>query len=215
MLGIVDLPAFVIGTILVILLPGPNSLYVLQAAARFGWRCGVYGILGILLGDSILMLLTVSGAVTILRANPMLFFGLQIAGALYLAWIGLQMLLAGIKPAAAMTNSPVTAPPIPKTSPHLFRKALLISLLNPKAILFFVSFFVQFVDPAYSKPAQSFLILGLIVQLCSLLYLSVLITTGSGLAQYFCAHPRLQKMALLLTGTVFIGFGFNLAYSGI
>lgn len=214
MLGIVDLPAFVIGTILVILLPGPNSLYVLQAAARFGWRCGVYGILGILLGDSILMLLTVSGAVAILRANPMLFFGLQIAGALYLAWIGLQMLRAGLQPKLA--NSPdTTTPQAPKTPSHLFRKALLISLLNPKAILFFVSFFVQFVDPAYSKPAQSFLILGLIVQLCSLLYLSVLITTGSGLAQYFRAHPRLQKMALLLTGTVFIGFGFNLAYSGI
>lgn len=212
MLGIVDLPAFIIGTILVILLPGPNSLYVLQAAARFGWRCGLYGIFGILLGDTVLMLLTASGAVAVLRAQPMLFFVLQMLGAAYLAWIGGQMLLAlRQKPGGQIQPSSA----LPKTPPHLFRKALLISLLNPKAILFFLSFFVQFVDPHYPEPAQSFLILGLIVQTCSLLYLSVLITAGSNLAQYFRAHPRLQKSALLLTGVLFIGFGFNLAYAGL
>ena len=60
-----------------------------------------------------------------------------------------------------------------------FRKALVISLLNPKAILFFLSFFIQFVDPAYPRPALTFLALGLILQVCSMTYLTAVILIGS------------------------------------
>lgn len=91
------------------------------------------------------------------------------------------------------------------------RTALLISLMNPKAILFFVSFFIQFVSPDYSCPALSFLILGAIVQVCSALYLSLLIFGGAHLALQFRRHRRLSASATGGRGGLFIGFGIKLA----
>lgn len=92
-----------------------------------------------------------------------------------------------------------------------FRKAFTISLLNPKAILFFVAFFVQFVDPSYGAPALSFLILALIVQVFSVTYLTTLIFGGTFLAAHF---RRRRKLAAGLTtgvGALFLGFGAKLA----
>jgi leucine efflux protein len=92
-----------------------------------------------------------------------------------------------------------------------YRRALLASLLNPKAILFFVSFFVQFVDPAYPYPALSFLALGLWVQLFSITYLSILIFTGVRLAAAFRRRKRLQAGASAAAGTAFLGFAAKLS----
>ena len=92
-----------------------------------------------------------------------------------------------------------------------FRTALLISLMNPKAILFFISFFIQFVDPAYAYPALSFAILGVVVQICSALYLSALIFGGAHLAAQFRRRRRLSAAATGGVGAMFIGFGVKLA----
>ncbi|MPN17354.1 Leucine efflux protein [bioreactor metagenome] len=92
-----------------------------------------------------------------------------------------------------------------------FRTALLISLMNPKAILFFVSFFIQFVDPGYAHPGLSFIILGIIVQVCSVLYLSMLIFGGAHLARAFRRRRKLAAGATGSVGGLFIGFGVKLA----
>ena len=105
--------------------------------------------------------------------------------------------------------------PAPSASGRPFRVALLIGLMNPKAILFFVSFFIQFVSPTYPHPWLSFLVLGVIVQVCSMVYLSALILGGSYLAAVF---RRRRKLAALCTGSVgglFIGFGARLAVAGL
>ena len=92
----------------------------------------------------------------------------------------------------------------------LFR-SLVVSLLNPKAIAFLLSFFIQFVDPAYPHPALTFLILGAIVQLLSFLYLSTLIFAGARLAAAFRARRRLAGVANASVGALFVGFGAKLA----
>jgi leucine efflux protein len=88
-------------------------------------------------------------------------------------------------------------------------------LLNPKAILFFVSFFVQFVNPEYAYPALSFLLLAGIVQLCSMVYLSVLIFGGTYLASQFRRRRRLAAGLTTLVGAVFVGFGVRLATASL
>lgn len=85
------------------------------------------------------------------------------------------------------------------------------SLLNPKAILFFVSFFVQFVDPAYPYPALTFVVLGLWAQLFSFAYLSLLIFGGTRLAAAFRSRRRLQAGASAAAGTAFLGFAAKLS----
>ncbi|MDY0072072.1 MAG: leucine efflux protein LeuE [Thauera sp.] len=215
--GITDLLTFTLGTIFIVLLPGPNSLYVMATASRWGVHAGYRGAAGVFVGDTILMLLAVTGMASLLRSTPELFNLIKYAGAAYLGWVGIGLLRAGwrgwrraVSAAGAAEGAAVTYPAV-AGRPHPFRSALIISLMNPKAILFFVSFFIQFVDPAYPRPWLSFLILGLIVQLCSVLYLSALILAGAGLAARFRRYRRSAAGAMAAVGVSFIGFAAKLA----
>jgi len=207
--GITDITTFVLGTIFIVLLPGPNSLYVMSVASRWGIGAGYRGACGIFLGDAILMVLSATGVASLLQTTPALFAVLKYAGAAYLAWMGLGLLRA----ARTIWREGVAdggGQPLPDAA-RPFRTALLISLMNPKAILFFVSFFIQFVDSGYAFPVLSFAILGAIVQLVSSLYLSALIFGGARLAQQFRRRRRLSAGATGGVGALFIGFGAKLA----
>lgn len=94
-----------------------------------------------------------------------------------------------------------------------YRRALVISLLNPKAILFLISFFVQFVDPSYAYPALSFLVLGGLLQLGSFLYLTTLIFGGTRLAATFRRRRKLSAGATSAAGALFLGFAAKLSLS--
>lgn len=219
-MGITDLWTYVLGTIFIVLLPGPNSLYVLSVASRRGIRHGYRGACGIFLGDSILMLLSATGAASLLQANPSLFMIAKLAGAAYLAWLGVGLLKSAWEgwrgtPTTAVAASEGKAASqdasYPSDTSRPFHSALMISLVNPKAILFFVSFFIQFVDPNYPYPALSFLVLGVICQIISATYLSVLIFGGARLAEQFKSRRRLAAAATGGVGALFIGFGAKLA----
>ena len=210
--GIPDLTTFIIGTIFIVLLPGPNSLYVIALASRRGIGAGYRGACGIFAGDAVLMLLSATGAASLLKSTPALFWVIKLAGATYLAWIGFRLLREGLRTWRDHSSSAAESQNEDRfDAANPFRKALLISLMNPKAILFFVSFFIQFVDPGYAHPGLSFLILGLIVQVCSVLYLSVLIFAGVRLAAQFRRHRRLAAGVTAGVGGMFIGFGARLA----
>ncbi|VVE41981.1 leucine efflux protein LeuE [Pandoraea horticolens] len=212
-IGIVNLWTYLAGVVVVILLPGPNSLYVLSVAAQRGVRHGYAGACGVFLGDTILMTLAAAGVASLLHTQPALFFVVKYLGAAYLCWMGLNMLrgaLAYARAARANEGAAVVAPK-PVDADHPFKRALFISLLNPKAILFCVSFFIQFVDPGYAYPAVSFAVLGVIVQTCSFLYLSTLILAGYRLAEHFRQRRRLSAGATGGVGALFVGFGVKLA----
>lgn len=217
--GITDLATFILGTIFIVLLPGPNSLYVMALASRHGVAAGYRGAAGIFAGDLVLMLLSTAGAASLLRSTPLAFMLVKYAGAAYLAWLGIGLVHAAwrqwtARPAQAGTARPTDAK-LERNAGRPFRTAFLISLMNPKAILFFVSFFIQFVDPDYAYPALSFLLLGLIVQACSALYLSALIFGGVRLAERFGRHQRLAAGGMGAMGTLFIGFALRLASASL
>jgi leucine efflux protein len=210
--GITDLSTFILGTIFIVLLPGPNSLYVMAVASRWGVAAGYRGTFGIFLGDFILMVLSASGAASLLKTTPPLFMAIKYAGAAYLAWLGIALLRSAFDAWRGKVSESVSenATPARIDDSRPFRTALLISLMNPKAILFFVSFFIQFVAPGYAYPELSFLILGVIVQICSAVYLSILIFGGVHLARQFRRHRRLSATATGSVGALFIGFGAKL-----
>ncbi|MFJ7066636.1 leucine efflux protein LeuE [Streptomyces sp. NPDC101115] len=216
MLGVTDLPTYLAGLVLIILLPGPNSLYVLSVAARKGTRTGYKAAAGVFTGDTVLMTLAALGAASLLQTTPLLFMIVKYAGAGYLAWMAYGMLRAARDmwrtrgqavadgPAADGAAGPVERP---------YRRALVISLFNPKAILFLISFFVQFVDPSYAYPALSFLVLGTLLQLGSFLYLTTLIFGGTRLASAFRRRKRLSAGATSAAGALFLGFAVKLSLS--
>ncbi|MDY7219475.1 leucine efflux protein LeuE [Denitrificimonas sp. JX-1] len=208
--GITDIWTYIIGTIFVVLLPGPNSLFVLATAAQRGIAAGYQAACGVFLGDTILMTLSALGIASLLRTEPVLFVGLKYLGAAYLCWLGLNMLRAAwcsMRKKTQMVEELEQQKPIVQP----LRKALLLSLSNPKAILFFVSFFIQFVDPGYAYPGISFLVLGLILQIISGIYLSLLIFSGARLARWFGQRKNLAAGALSGVGAMFVGFGVKLA----
>ncbi|WP_157882146.1 leucine efflux protein LeuE [Streptomyces rubellomurinus] len=215
-----DLATYVLGALVIVLLPGPNSLYVLSVAARKGIRTGYRAAAGVFVGDFTLISLTSLGAASLLEANPAVFAVVKFGGAAYLLWIGYGMLRAarqlwrerragdGADPAADPEAEPVA-----EAGERPFRRALVISLLNPKAILFLLSFFTQFVDPSYGQPALSFGLLGGILQTFSVLYLSLLIFAGTTLASAFRRRKRLSATLTSGVAVLFAGFAAKLAVS--
>ncbi|WP_424212152.1 leucine efflux protein LeuE [Streptomyces sp. BI20] len=218
MLGVTDLPTYLAGLAVIVLLPGPNSLYVLSVAARAGVRTGYRAAAGVFTGDTILMVLTALGAGALLEASPVAFGVVRWLGAGYLVWLAIGMmrtarqLWRGRRARVEALESEVSGPraPLPPGE-RPYRRALTVSLLNPKAILFLLSFFVQFVDPTYAYPALSFLLLGGLLQAASLLYLSTLIFAGTRLAAAFRRRKALSAGATSAAGVLFLGFAAKLA----
>lgn len=236
MYGITDPLTFLIGTIFVVLLPGPNSMFVLTVASMRGVGQGYRAACGVFVGDAILMSLAAMGAASVLYANPILFMILKYAGAAYLGYIGIGLLRAAWRhwrdPRQTGAQVRQGDPDLGGSGEHTkashrekkglphhmqrpFQRALLVSLINPKAIFFFLSFFVQFVDTRYAHPGLTFFVLGLIVQACSFLYLSALIFAGSHLAYLVRSHPRVSALASASVGGLFLAFGIRLAGASI
>ncbi|MBT3151669.1 leucine efflux protein LeuE [Streptomyces sp. CHD11] len=215
MFGVIDLPAYLAGLALIILLPGPNSLYVLSVAARRGVRDGYRAAAGVWCGDAVLMTLSAAGVASLLQANAVLFGIVKYTGAGYLTWLAVGMLRAAWgmwRTRRDKDEAETPAAVAPGERPY--RRALVVSLLNPKAILFFIAFFVQFVDPGYAYPALSFVVLGVFAQLASMLYLSVLIFGGTRLAEAFRRRRGLSAGATSAAGAVFLGFAAKLSLAG-
>jgi leucine efflux protein len=212
-LGIVHLPSFVLGTIAIVLLPGPNSLYVLTTASQSGWRPGVWASLGIVAGDSVLILAVVLGAASLLHSSPTLFLVLRLVGAVYLLWIGWGLIQIAWQRYWGREQIKATSMGGRLLQMHPFIAALGLSLTNPKAIFFFISFFTQFVDPEFPNPALSFLYLAAILQIISVSYLTILIWAGQGLVERFKRHPQWAAGLWLVVGLLFIAFAVRLVLS--
>jgi leucine efflux protein len=244
MLGVTDFWTYVLGVVAIILLPGPNSIFVLSVGARRGVRAGYQAAAGVFAGDAVLMTLSAAGVASLLQTYPPIFLVIKYAGAAYLAWVGLGIIRGALRKwrtradtadggagASGMAASAGTAPSTGEAARagaagstedadarelrHPFRRAAVISLLNPKAILFFVSFFIQFVEPGYPHPALSFLVLAAVVQLFSGLYLTALIFGGRYLAGQFRRRRRLAAGAATGVGAIFVGFSVKLATASV
>ncbi|MCX5145865.1 leucine efflux protein LeuE [Streptomyces sp. NPDC048550] len=217
MLGVTDLPTYLVGLILIILLPGPNSLYVLSVAARRGVRTGYKAAAGVFTGDAVLMALSAAGAGALLQTSPVAFGIVKLLGAGYLTWLAVGMMRGAwaLWRSRAEREEQAEVPTAGEAAEgeRPYRRALLISLFNPKAILFLISFFVQFVDPSYAYPALSFLLLGALLQLGSFLYLTLLIFSGTRLSAAFRRRKRLSAGATSAAGVLFLGFAAKLAVS--
>ena len=203
MFGIADYGAFVVAIILFLLIPGPGNLALITSTSKGGIRGGLAATLGVIAGDQVLMWAAVAGVSAVLAAYPAAFKAVQWLGAGYLAWLGFKMLRA--KPGAA---------PILNIRPrHFMRQALMITLLNPKAIVFYMAFFPLFVDPARHQGVVTFGAMAVTIAALTFLYglTSTLLTHF--LAERIRANPRISGVLEKLAGVFLIAFGVKLAAS--
>ncbi|WP_019139948.1 leucine efflux protein LeuE [Noviherbaspirillum massiliense] len=200
-LGITDAWQLIAATMVFLMLPGPGTFCVLTCSAQRGLRGGYASLFGLMLGDAILMFLAAIGVAALLQANPLLFKGLQYLGAAYLAYLGIRLL------AAKQGGNDKTVP-----FSHLadFRRGLFVTLINPKAIVFYMAFFPLFIDPATHQGALTFLTMGLMISSCTLFYGSVLVLAGNAAAKRLAHHQRLAAFASKAAGIFLIGFGIKL-----
>ena len=201
MFGVADYGAFVVAVIVFLAIPGPGNLVLLTATGKGGVRGGLAATMGLIVGDQVLIWLAVAGVATLLTTSPRLFSAVQWLGAAYLAWMGLRMIVA----------KPGDAPVLKIRSGQYFRQALLITLLNPKAIVFYMAFFPLFVDPARHQGLVTFAFMAATVAGLTLLYCALAITLARVLAERLRANPRVQRWLNRVAGTMLLGFGLRLA----
>jgi leucine efflux protein len=214
--GVTDIWTYALGALGIILLPGPNSLFVLSVATARGVKAGWQGAFGVFVGDTVLLLLTALGAAGLLRTYPALFMVVKYAGAAYLSWLGINLLWSAVKKwRSPVVQESAVVVQTPAHMAHPFKRALVISLMNPKAILFLLSFFVQFIDPGYESPAVPFLIQSAILMALSAMYLAALIFAGARLAQAFGRRKRLSASLSSSVGALFLWFGGKLATASL
>ena len=203
MFGVADYGAFVIAIIIFLLIPGPGNLALITSTGKGGIRGGLAATLGVIVGDQFLMWLAVVGVAALLTAYPAAFHAVQWLGAAYLAWLGLRMLLA--KPGAA--------PILNIRSGQYVRQALLITLLNPKAIVFYMAFFPLFVDPARHQGLATFGFMAVTIATLTFVYGLSMVLLTHFLAARMRANPAISRALEKLAGMFLIGFGIKLAVS--
>lgn len=147
--GVMNAGLYALGALALVLVlaPGPNSIFVFKTSIQYGSKPAFHAALAVFLGDAALIFLAYLGVAAALASHPMLFAAVRIAGAAYLAYLGLSVLISTYRGKKAGNAKPETLPDSVKP----FRTALVLSLTNPKAILFYVAFFSQFINPGFDR----------------------------------------------------------------
>lgn len=203
MLGIADFGAFCAATLVFLALPGPGTLTLLTSTAKGGLRAGSGATIGIIVGDQILLWLAVAGVAALLAAHPAWFQALQWAGAAYLGWLGIRLLL----------RQPGTAAVIRIEPHHYAKQAVLITLLNPKAIVFYMAFVPLFIDPARHQGLVTFAAMAATIALITAVYCLALCALAGRVTRQLQTHRHLGRWLERLAGILLIGFGIRLATS--
>ena len=203
MLGVTDSGTFVVTVIVFLAIPGPGNLALVTSTSKGGIAGGLAATFGVILGDQVLMWSAVAGVAALLSAYPDAFAAVQWLGAAYLAWLGIKMLLA--KPGAA---------PVIHIKPrHYLRQALMITLLNPKAILFYMAFFPLFVDPVRQQGMTTYGLMAVTIAALTFCYGLCATALTHFLAEHMRANPMIGRVLEKVAGLFLVGFGIKLALS--
>jgi len=201
MFGVADYWAFVVAVVVFLAIPGVGNLAIITSTSKGRVVGGLAATLGVIVADQILMWLAVAGVAAVMTANPTLFGLVQYAGAIYLAYLGIQMIFAREGDAPVLDMQPR----------RFFRQAMLITLLNPKAIVFYMAFFPLFVDPARHQGLLTFGVMALTIAVLTFLYCAVVIGITHFAADRMRASPRVGVWLNRIAGTMLVGFGVKLA----
>lgn len=205
MFGISDYGAFVAAIVLFLALPGPGNLALITSTGQGRIRGGLAAALGLIAGDQAQLWMAVAGVAAVLHASPRVFYAAQCLGALYLVWLGVRMLWGAVR--GGEGGSLVR----PIKSGHYFRQSLTITLLNPKAIMFYLAFFPLFVDPHTHQGITTFGFMALTIAALSFMYGLTVVLLTHFLAERLGATPWVRRSLEATAGTFLLGFGVKLA----
>lgn len=205
MLGTENLPLFIASGLLLNLMPGPDTLYIVGRSISQGRKAGVVSVLGISSGGTVHTVAAALGLSAILAASASAFTVVRLAGAAYLVYLGSRLLLD-------RTVAATAAPELPTQKLWtIYRQGAMTNVLNPKVALFFLSFLPQFVDPASHAKVLAFLFLGAVFIFNSTIYCSLVAWFAAAISTRLRQGSSSSLLAKRATGALFVGLGLKLA----
>ena len=216
-MGIDHLALFVVAGIMLNLTPGPDVLFIVTNALRSGARTGMVAALGITAGCFVHILAAAIGVSALMAASATAFTLLKWAGAAYLVFVGLRMLLARAPaPGESFAMNSVAAcadETSAKALKRVFFQGFWTNALNPKVALFFLAFVPQFIAPGVQHKALAFLLLGLLFNFNALWVNIGWAGAAAWMARRMTSIQQAMHWLERAVGLMFIGFGLKLAFS--
>ena len=210
MFGIHDLALFVVSGLLLNIMPGPDSLLIMTRSATQGWRAGSAAALGIGTGTFVHIFAAALGLSAILATSAAAFTVVKLAGAAYILYLAIGMLLTrrGDKRSDG-AEKPLAIAPLPLR--RIYAQGILTNVLNPKVALFFLAFVPQFIDANAPHKAVAFLILGAIFNINGMLWCHALALFTAQARARLKPNPAVTLWLNRATGGLFVWLGVKLA----
>ncbi|MEM5433387.1 LysE family translocator [Cupriavidus oxalaticus] len=202
MTDLATLSVFAVAVMFLLMSPGPNMMFVLTHGVTYGWSGGVASALGIGAADLVLTILTATGIAAVVGSMPAAFDVIRYSGAVYLLWMAYKCLQAPAAPGGAVVSQ--------ATLKAVFARAMLNSLLNPKALLFFVVFLPQFVVPGHGPVARQLLILGGVLTAIAIVFHAALGVGSGAVHRFLDGNPKVARLQSLGLATVLVVLALRL-----
>ncbi|SEF19747.1 LysE family translocator [Variovorax sp. NFACC27] len=202
MIGLATLSLFLLAVLALFLSPGPNMAFVLSHGVAHGPRGGFAAAIGISAADLVHTLFAATGVTALVAAWPPSFDVLRYAGALYLVWLAVQALRSG--------GLRMDAQAQPAGFGRIVRMALLNNLVNPKALLFFMVFLPQFVDPARGSVPLQLVQLGVVLSMAALAFNTLLGACSGQIGRWLHSRPGAARFQSSLLAVVMLGLAVRL-----
>jgi threonine/homoserine/homoserine lactone efflux protein len=206
MFGIHDLALFVVSGLLLNIMPGPDSLLIMTRSATQGWRAGSAAAMGIGTGTFVHILAAALGLSAVLATSAMAFTVVKLAGAAYILYMAVGLLMSKKREEAAAR--PVVAP-LP--AGKIFAQGFLTNVLNPKVAVFFLAFVPQFISADSANKPLAFIILGCIFNFNGMLWCNALSLFTAKASERVKVNPTVSVWLNRATGGLFVWLGVKLA----
>ncbi|VXC62356.1 Homoserine lactone transporter [Bacillus sp. 349Y] len=203
MFGVIHFEVFLLTGILLNLIPGADTMYIVGRSISQGRTAGIYSVLGIISGSLVHTLFVAFGLSLILVKSVLLFNVIKVIGVVYLVYLGIRMILDK----SNLAFQQATGTTVNKRK--IYIQGLLTSLTNPKVSLFFIAFMPQYIDPNVTSPVP-FLILGLTFTITGLLWCLFVAYFSSYVTKTLRGNQKVGQVLNKVTGVIFIGMGIKL-----
>ncbi len=213
LLGIHSFPLFVGAVLLLDITPGPDTAYIVGRSLAQGRSAGMLSVLGITFGCMLHSLACAFGLSALIAASDTAFSAIKYAGAVYLMYLGLRMLFGRGAEAESKQAAPEPTAPMAAgfSGRQLVMQGFVTNVLNPKVVLFFLSFFPQFVDAGSANKKTAFLVLGLVFVLISTAWNVLLVRVAANIATRMAGGSRVKAWLNRVVGAAFVGLGVKVA----
>lgn len=214
MFGIIHFPFFVVAVLLLNVTPGPDTAYIVGRSVAQGRGAGLMSALGICTGCCVHSIACAFGLTAILAASATAFTIIKFAGAIYLIYLGVRLVFASSVKAKPQSGDGAACAAVgqgARSLRQLYLQGFWTNVLNPKVVLFFVSFFPQFVSNEGEHKTLAFLALGGVFVAMSLVWSVFVAWVASSVTRRLGGKPAVKKWLDRLVGSAFVGLGLRLA----